>query len=182
VARSMKTTGDPWTATEKKVCELLERHNCPLTFPRVRTRLVGYEASPIMYVSPVKVVDYLWGDKLPRLARIHEYKLRNALVFGLWNRLTRHHDVFNPFRLLKSETASTRAGLVALALMRREELDGFLEGIFVYAEIYGPAELMPKRAHQGRASSGGCAAISKRWWQKTRHTWTYKRLFNAFAS
>jgi hypothetical protein len=67
-------------------------------------------------------------------------------------RLADHnHETSPPFRLLRAKTAPTRAGLTALALMRRQEIDGFIEGIYVCAEVFGPAELveLPKRANQG---------------------------------
>ncbi len=57
-------------------------------------------------------------------------ELIGALVMGLWNRMTRHQDRASPFRLLRIETAPTREGLVALALMRRQELEGFVAGLF----------------------------------------------------
>jgi hypothetical protein len=49
---------------------------------------------------------------------------------GLWNRTTRHQDRASPFRLLRIDTAPTRGGLATLALMRRQELDGFVVGLF----------------------------------------------------
>jgi hypothetical protein len=50
---------------------------------------------------------------------------------GLWNRLTRHQEAFGtvpanaPWRF-----PQTRQGLEKLATVRREELDGFVEGLF----------------------------------------------------
>ena len=44
--------------------------------------------------------------------------------------MTHHQDRASPFRLLRIETALTREGLAALALMRRQELDGFVAGLF----------------------------------------------------
>lgn len=44
----------------------------------------------------------------------------------LWNRLTRHQDRGAPFRLMRTEVAATRQGLAAVALMRQQELDGFV--------------------------------------------------------
>jgi hypothetical protein len=57
-------------------------------------------------------------------------ELIGALVMGLWNRLTRHQERNSPFRLLRIDTAPTRGGLATLALMRRQELDGFVAGLF----------------------------------------------------
>jgi hypothetical protein len=81
----MKKPSDPWASTDRQVRVLLNRHKCPVPFHRVRTRFFGLMASPIMSVPPTKMVEDLWGGKLPRLARIDEHELMKALVFGLWN-------------------------------------------------------------------------------------------------
>jgi hypothetical protein len=64
---------------------------------------------------------------------------------GLWNRLTRHQDRSSPFRLMRIDSAPTREGLAALALMRRQELDGFIEGLFGQKDAVD----LPERAHRG---------------------------------
>jgi hypothetical protein len=48
-----------------------------------------------------------------------------ALIMGLWNQLTRHQKRSAPFRLTRPDVAATREGLATLALIRRQELDGF---------------------------------------------------------
>ena len=126
----MRTSAYPSPATDEQVRALLDRYECPVPFHQVRARFLGYMASPIMSASPIKVVQDLWGGKLPRLARNDEGELMKALVIGLWNRLTRHQYRSSPFRLLRIESAPTRAGLADLALMRRQELDGFVAGLF----------------------------------------------------
>ena len=84
-----------------------------------------------MSASPVKVVQDLWGGELPPFDTIDEAnELTRALVMGLWNRLTRHQDRSSSFRLTRIEAAPTREGLAALALMRRQELDGLVAGLF----------------------------------------------------
>jgi citrate lyase beta subunit len=84
-----------------------------------------------MSASPTKVVQDLWGGELPPLDTIDDAnELIGALVMGLWNRLTLHQDRALPFRLLRIDTAPTRGGLATLALMRRQELDGFVAGLF----------------------------------------------------
>ena len=45
---------------------------------------------------------------------------------------------------MRVDTASTREGLAALALMRRQELDGFIEGLFGREEVVD----LPKRSHR----------------------------------
>ena len=81
----------------EQVRALLERYKCPVPFHEVRTRLLGNIASPVMSVSPIKVVQDLWGGKLPPFDRIEDAnELVGALVMGLWNRLTRHQDRASP--------------------------------------------------------------------------------------
>src|SRR5437868_3480127 len=84
-----------------------------------------------MGVSPIKVVEGLWGGKLHEFETIDAAnELVGALVMGLWNRLSRHQDRNAPFRLTRIETEATREGLAALAMLRRQELEGFVEGLF----------------------------------------------------
>jgi hypothetical protein len=136
----------PAPVSEEKVHALLERFACPVPFHEVRTRFLGNIASPAMEVSPMKMVADLWGGELPVFETIDAAnELVGALVAGLWNRLTRHQDRGAPFRLTRTKTAPTREGLAALALMRRQELNGFIEGLFGQAESLD----FPERAHRG---------------------------------
>jgi hypothetical protein len=122
---------NPSPASDEQVRALLERYECPVPFHEVRTRFLGNIASPVMSASPIKVVQDLWGGELPPFDTIDEAnELIGALVMGLWNRLTRHQDRNSPFRLLHIDTTPTRGGLATLALMRRQELDGFVAGLF----------------------------------------------------
>ena len=142
----MPTRANPSPASDEQVRALLERCKCPVPFHEVRTRFLGNIASPVMSASPIKVVQDLWGGELPPFDTIEEAnELIGALVMGLWNRLTRHQDRASPFRLMRVDTASTREGLAALALMRRQELDGFIEGLFGREEVVD----LPKRSHRG---------------------------------
>jgi hypothetical protein len=96
----------------------------------VRTRFLGNIARPRGLASPIRVVVELCGGELPPFDSIGEAnELIGALAMGLWNRLTRHHERSSPRRLTRIETAPTREGLAAQALMRRQELDGFIEGL-----------------------------------------------------
>ena len=152
----MPTRANPSPASDEQVRALLERYKCPVPFHEVRTRFLGNIASPVMSASPIKVVQDLWGGELPPFDTIDEAnELIGALVMGLWNRLTRHQDRASPFRLLRIETAPTRAGLAALALMRRQELDGFVEGLFGREEVVD----LPKRAHRGLDELGQMRAL-----------------------
>ena len=140
---------DPSPVSDEKVRALLERYECPVPFYEVRTRLLGNIATPVITASPIKMVQRLWGGELPAFDSIDEAnELIGALIMGLWNRLTRHQARNSPFRLYRVETAPTREGLSALALMRRQELDGFIEGLFGGQEALD----LPERAHRGLSS------------------------------
>ncbi|MGC2204178.1 MAG: hypothetical protein WA633_29045 [Stellaceae bacterium] len=144
----------PPTATDDEVRALLVRYRCPVPFHEVRTRFLGNIASPGMGVSPIKVVEGLWGGKLPEFETIDAAnELVGALVMGLWNRLSRHQDRSAPFRLTRIGTEATREGLAALAMLRRQELEGFVEGLFGKEEALD----FPERAHRG------LGALSEMW-------------------
>jgi len=132
--------------SDDEVRALLQRYGCPVPFHEVRTRFLGNIASPAMSASPIKVVERLWGGKLPAFDTLDDAnKLIGALLAGLWNRLTRHQQRSTPFRLTRIDVAPTREGLSALALMRRQELDGFVDGLFGDNEDLD----LPERAHRG---------------------------------
>jgi hypothetical protein len=135
----------PPTATEEEVRALLERYSCPVPFHEVRTRFLGNVATPLMSASPIKMVEGLWGGKLPDFSSIDEAnELIGALIMGLWNRLTRHQERSAPFRLTRPDVGATREGLATLALIRRQELDGFVEGLFGAEKTLD----LPERAHR----------------------------------
>ena len=152
----MPTHVNPPPATDEQVRALLEKYKCPVPFHEVRARFLGNIASPNVSASPIKVVQDLWGGELPTFDAIDEAnELIGALVMGLWNRLTRHQERSSPFRLSRMETAATRPGLAALALMRRQELDGFIEGLLGGEEMID----LPKRAHRGLDDLGQTRAL-----------------------
>jgi hypothetical protein len=95
--------------------------------------------------SAIKAVGALWGGELPAFDTIDAAnELIGALVMGLWNRLTRHQERSAPFRLTRIEVSATREGMGKLALLRREELEGFVEGLFGDQESLD----LPERAHR----------------------------------
>src|SRR5713226_2106175 len=133
------------TATDEKVRVILERYRCPVLFHEVRTRCLGNIATPVSAASPIKMVEDLWGGKPPAFDSIDAAnELIGALVMGLWNRLTRHQDRNSPFRLMRFDMPETSKGLHRLALTRRQELDGFVEGLFGTQEHID----LPERAHR----------------------------------
>ena len=132
-------------ASDAEVISMLKRYVCPTPFHEVRTRFLGSIASPVAGASPLETVKRLWGGELPAVDSVDALnELFTVLVAGLWNRLTTHQDRRNPFRLLRFDVAQTREGLSHLALVRQQELDGFVEGLF------GPeAQIdLPQRAHE----------------------------------
>ena len=135
----------PPTASDDQVRRLLERYHCPVPFHAVRTRFLGNIASPDMQASPIKMVEVLWDGELPTFDSIDEAnELIGALVMGLWNRLTRHQERSVPFRLTRLEFPATRAGMAKLTRLRREELEGFVEGLFGDKKSLD----LPERAHE----------------------------------
>ena len=135
----------PPTATDAEVRALLDRYRCPVPFHAVRTRFLGNIASPGVAVSPMKMVGALWGGELPEFDSMDvANELIGALVVGLWNRLTRHQERAAPFRLTRLEVPATRDGLATLALLRCQEHEGFVEGLFGDNESLD----LPERAHK----------------------------------
>jgi hypothetical protein len=135
----------PPTPTDDEVRTLLVRYQCPVPFHAVRTRFLGNIATPAMQSAPMDTVAALWGGEIPVFESLDATnELIGALVMGLWNRLTRHQERSAPFRLTRIEVAVTREGMSRLALMRREELEGFIEGLFGDNDSLD----FPERAHK----------------------------------
>ena len=65
-------------------------------------------------------------------------------MMGLWNRLTRHQERSAPFHLARVHIPETREGLTRIALIRRDKLDGFVEGLFGRTESLE----LPERAYR----------------------------------
>jgi len=133
-------------ATDQKVVRaLLEKHGCPVPFHEVRTRFLGNIATPQLSSSPMQVIKDLWGGELPVFDSIDEAnELIGALVQGLWNDLTRYQKRSQPFRLTRVLTEPTATNLGQYGLIRLQELDGFIEGLFNGEEAID----LPERAHE----------------------------------
>jgi hypothetical protein len=141
-----RSSRPPFSAVgEGEVRALLDRYRCPVPFHAVRTRFLANIASPVMSASPLDAVKALWGGELPEFDSLDAVnELLRILVMGLWNRLSRHQERSAPFRLVRIEIPETREGLAHIALMRREELDGFVEGLFGKEQSIE----LPERAHR----------------------------------
>ena len=124
---------------------LLEKHQCPVPFHEVRARFLGNIATPSMSASPLQVIKNLWGGELPAFDSIDKVnELIDALVQGLWNDLARHQKRSQPFRLTRMAMEPTAANLGRHGLVRLQELDGFIEGLFNGEDAID----LPERAHE----------------------------------
>ena len=134
----------PAVPSDKTIRSLLDRYACPVPWHEVRTRFLGNLATPALSVSPMRIVQDLWGGKLPVFDTMDEVnELIGALVNGLWNSLTKHQKRSEPFRLVRLITEPTPQNLATLARTRRQELDGFIEGLFNGEDRID----LPERAH-----------------------------------
>ena len=141
-----KSTRPPASAAgDGEVRALLDRYRCPVPFHAVRTRFLGDIASPVMSASPLDAVKALWGGEFPEFDSLDAVnELLRILIMGLWNRLSRHQERNAPFRLMRVEIPETREGLAHIALIRREEVDGFVEGLFGKEQSLE----LPERTHR----------------------------------
>jgi hypothetical protein len=106
---------------------------------------MGDIASPRLDVSPLNTFAQIWGGEMPEFASHEETEeVIRILVQGLWNRLADHQNSRNPFRLTRFEVMPTRQALHDLALLRAQELEGFVDGLF------GPEDemMLPQKAHE----------------------------------
>jgi hypothetical protein len=131
--------------SEVTIKKLLERYNCPVPFHEVRTRFLGNIASPTVSLSPLVVLKELWDGELPTFDSLDEAnELINALVQGLWNDLTQHQKRSHPFWLVRLPMEPNKANIGRFSLVRLQELDGFIRGLFGSEEEID----LPERAHE----------------------------------
>jgi len=141
----MEKPAAPPTVSDEQVRILLQRYSCPVPFHAVRTRFLGNIASPDPQASPMRVIETLWGGRMPEFDSIDAAnELLGALMMGLWNRLSRHQERSAPFRLTRIGVPATLDGLACITLLRQEELEGFAAGLFGENETMD----LPQRAHE----------------------------------
>ena len=117
--------------TNADVIALLTRYRCPTPFHAVRARFMGCIASPLPDRSPLDAVRELWCGDFPRFDAMADLNgLLQALITGLWNRLTAHQIERKPFRLTRLTIATAREAVLHHALVRKQEIEGFLDGLF----------------------------------------------------
>ena len=124
---------------------LLAHHRCPTPLHVLRTLFLGHIASPRLDVSPMAAVADAWGGEMPEFGSSAAFEeVIRVLMHGLWNRLSEHQSTRDPFRLPRFEVSATRLALHQLALVRAQELKGFVDGLFgSEAEM-----LLPQKAHE----------------------------------
>ena len=128
---------------EKTVRKLLNRYACPVPYHEVRTRFLGNIASPDLMASPGAVVEGLWGGELPVFDSMEDAKeLIGVLVQGLWNELSKHQKPSKRFRLTRLDLEPSVTSLARFSTVRRQEIEGFLIGLFNGADTID----VPERA------------------------------------
>ncbi len=133
------------TASEAKLLQLLQRHQCPMPLHAIRSFFLGGIACPKLETRPLQSLGHLWGGELPDFESMDEAnELIEVLVNGLWNDLTRHQSARHPFRLTVLEPPTETDGIRHFARIRQEELEAFVEGLFDGEEALS----LPESAHR----------------------------------
>lgn len=118
---------------------------------------MGSISRPDMSASPIQSIRDLWGGELPEFETKQDATLlMTGLIQGLWDGLTVHQKRTSPFKLtrLNSDQASWEA-LARLSLIRFEEVEGFIEGLFA-----GQDEIdLPEKAHAATNTLGELRAM-----------------------
>ena len=121
----------PKRPSSANVVAALNRHQCPAPFHTVRARFMGSIASPLPGRTPVHTIQELWGGELPPFNGMEDLNhLFQILIDGLWNRLIVHQTESNPFKLTRLQVSQTREGIHHYALVRKQEIEGFMDGLF----------------------------------------------------
>lgn len=141
---------------ERAIRTLLEKYACPVPYHEVRTRLLGSIACPVLAIMPMTVIAGLWGGTLPDFESLDDANaVLGALVMGLWNELADHQDPRKPFRAVRVPLEPTSANLGNFGIVRAQEIDGFVEGLFNGEEEAG----LPERAHTAVTHLGEIRAM-----------------------
>lgn len=136
---------------------LLKRYGCPVPYHRVRACFMGNIATPDMNASPMQEIGRVWNEDLPVFEdRSEAEAFFGTLLQGLWNGLSAHQKRSDPFKLARVKaTPASYEYLARLGRVRREELDGFIDGLFA-----GQDELdFPESAHKAIGTLGELRAL-----------------------
>ena len=121
--------------SEEAIRTLLDRYECPTPYEIIRTVFMGNIASPVMGLSPVSAIKALWFGEFPEFESEDDANtLFSGLLSGVWNGLTIHQERKSPFLLSRRPVAVERNALASLAKMRRDEIAGFIDGLFGESE------------------------------------------------
>lgn len=152
----MKNRSQPKPPDEKAIHALLDKHGCPTPFHEVRALFLGNISTPDLTASPMRIVEGLWGGELPAFDSMDAAnELIGVLVQGLWNDLTKHQKRSHPFRLMRLNLDPTPKNFAYFAQVRRQELEGFIEGLFNGQDKID----LPERAHQALGHLGELRAM-----------------------
>jgi len=122
--------------TDASIRRLLKAHKCPVALYEVKTRFLGSIASPSPVVSPLEVIKGLWGGELPEFdSEASVQELFDALIAGLWNRLTRHQSRRYPFHLSRMSKPMGHVSVKRYLVVRRAEIEGFVTGLYSEEEV-----------------------------------------------
>jgi hypothetical protein len=139
------------TGSDAEVRRLLKRYDCRMPYHSVRAFFLGRIANPKIDTHPLQALEELWDGDMPEFASLDDAnELMNALINGLWNRLTRHQDQKHPFRLTPLPPPSDKENIRQFAEIRIEELEAFVNGLFGEDEALN----LPESAHDALGNLG----------------------------
>ena len=136
---------------------LLVLYACPIPYHQVRTRFMGNIATPVMTASPMQEIQRIWNNELPTFeSKSDAEEFFGVLMQVLWNGLSAHQKRTDPFKLGRIATSpASLEFLNRFAQVRREELEGFVDGLFA-----GQDEIdLPESAHNAIGILGEMRAI-----------------------
>ena len=136
---------------------LLVLYACPMPYHQVRTRFMGNIATPVMTASPMQEIQRIWNNELPTFeSKSDAEEFFGVLMQVLWNGLSAHQKRTDPFKLGRIATSpASLEFLNRFAQVRREELEGFVDGLFA-----GQDEIdLPESAHNAIGILGEMRAI-----------------------
>jgi len=142
----MAVRGKKQSVDDGALRALLARYACPIPYHQIRARFMGNIATPDMNASPMKEIQRIWNDDLPEFEDRKEAEaFFGVLLQGMWNGLSAHQKRSDPFKLARIKTApASYEHLARLGKVRREEIDGFIDGLFA-----GQEEMdFPESAHK----------------------------------
>lgn len=151
---------------ENRIRDLLRQHGCPMSYHKVRTRMLGAMARPDLAMNPAAVITALWGQEPLRFVTPeHSAEFYRTLESGLWQELLKHKEPDVPFKGVQMPLDPSVANLEVFGMVRMQEIEGFVEGLFNNEE----EARLPMRAYDAimhlgdiRSTMFGLARLIKR--------------------